>query len=65
LVKASSGDKVPLTANDFSVVDDAFRRGGSHAKGEWNLALTNGMTMKFYGPAPGVGQEGKASRRTA
>jgi hypothetical protein len=49
LVSAKTGDQVPLPANDFSVVDDAFRRGGSHAKGKWTLLLTNGSTMEFSG----------------
>ena len=49
LVSAKSGDQVSLTANDFSVIDNAFRRGGSHAKGKWRLPLTNGSTMGFSG----------------
>jgi hypothetical protein len=49
LVNAKTGNQMPLPANDFSVVDDAFRRDGSHAKGKWTLPLTNGSTMEFSG----------------
>ena len=47
LTNARSGDHVPLAANDFSIVDNAFRRGGSHAKGKWNLTLSDGSIMAF------------------
>ena len=49
LTNAKSGDHVPLAANDFSIVDNAFRRGGSHAKGKWNLTLSDGSIVEFSG----------------
>jgi len=49
LLNAKTGDHVPLTGNDFSAVDNAFRRGGSHAKGKWNLTLSDGSIMEFSG----------------
>lgn len=49
LINARTGDRVTLTATDFSVVDNAFRRGGSHAIGKWKLSLSNGSDMEFLG----------------
>ena len=49
LVNAKSGQQLSLAANDFSMVDSAFRRGGSHAKGKWNLTLDDGSIMEFSG----------------
>ncbi len=49
LVSVKTGDQVPLAASDFAAVDDAFRRGGSHARGGWHLQLSDGSTMNFFG----------------
>ncbi len=43
------GEKRPLVAPDFAVVDAAFRRGGSHTKGKWLLPISSGETMEFKG----------------
>ena len=47
LVHAKTGEQRPLTANNFTVVDAAFRPGGSHAKGSWCLSLSDGTTVAF------------------
>ena len=49
LVNAKTGNKVPLLADEFSVIDRAFSAGGSHAKGNWNLQLQDGSSMEFRG----------------
>jgi len=49
MVNAKTGGQAPLKANEFSIVDNAFRQGGSHAKGKWNLPISNGSTMEFSG----------------
>ena len=49
LVHATKGEERPLTANDFSVVDQAFRSGGSHWKGKWVLSLSSGESIEFQG----------------
>ena len=49
LVNTKTGNKVPLLADDFSVIDRAFLAGGSHAKGNWNLQFQDGSAMEFRG----------------
>jgi hypothetical protein len=48
LVKAD-GTEHPIVARHFDEVDEAFRPGGSHAKGKWHLKLTTGGAMPFRG----------------
>lgn len=43
------GDEVPLKAHNYSDVDNAFRRGGTHARRKWYLPLSVGSTMRFSG----------------
>lgn len=49
LVDRRSGVSSPLIASDFSVVEDAFGKGGSHQRGDWALPLADGTTMAFRG----------------
>ena len=44
---ARSGVPVPLLATDFACVDAAFRKGGPHQKGKWELSLSNGGAIGF------------------
>ena len=46
---ATTGEERPLAADTFDVVDDAFRRGGSHGRGRWVLPLSDGSRMGFRG----------------
>lgn len=50
LFNSKTGEQRPLTANDSSAVDKAFRKGGTHADSKmWNLQLKNGSAMRFSG----------------
>lgn len=49
LIHAKTGEERPLTATDFAVVDEAFRSGGSHASGAWQLRISSGTRMAFRG----------------
>lgn len=49
LVNAKTGEEKPIVASSFDVVDDAFRREGSHVKGSWRLTLSTGEEMDFQG----------------
>lgn len=49
LVNANGNEKRPLNAPNFTVVDQAFRRGGSHKKGKWLLPISSGELMDFQG----------------
>ena len=49
LVKADDGTQHPIVAQHFDEVDEAFRPGGSHARGTWSLKLTTGGAMPFRG----------------
>lgn len=49
LVHTKTSEDRPITANSFSAVDEAFRPGGSHVKGSWQLTLSTGERMDFRG----------------
>jgi hypothetical protein len=49
LINAKTGEVRPLTSNHFEVVDSAFRSGGSHAKGRWQVPLSSGSQVDFRG----------------
>jgi hypothetical protein len=49
LVNAKGNDERPLNAPNFTVVDQAFRRRGSHKKGKWLLPISSGEPMEFQG----------------
>jgi hypothetical protein len=60
LTHSRTREERPLTAATFDIVDDAFRRGGSHANGKWLLSLSDGETMEFRG---GMGQLQRWARK--
>jgi len=49
LVNPKTGEEKPITARDFTVIDTAFRRGGSHVRGEWQLHVKAGEPLAFRG----------------
>ncbi|MHB1510301.1 MAG: hypothetical protein ACYCST_13140 [Acidimicrobiales bacterium] len=49
LVHARTGEERPIRAPNFGVVDDAFRSGGTHGKGAWQIPISSGSRMDFRG----------------
>ena len=49
LIHAKTDEERPLTATDFAIVDEAFRPGGTHAKGAWQLGISSGTRIDFRG----------------
>lgn len=49
LTRVRSGQALPITASNFEQVEAAFRSGGTHCKGRWELALRRAGTMPFRG----------------
>ncbi len=49
MAHAKTRETSPIQAQDFSVLDDAFRSKGSHVKGPWMLPLKDSSTMEFRG----------------